>query len=114
MLQFNQSRLTQAEEAKMHADDRIITLKVKEGEKATTSSGLVDPRLFKGGNTLHALRSPENSMWFLKYDSGALPPPLKQHFTSLSKLMEFTRGYFSKRNIEIVEIKDNYAAEPSQ
>jgi hypothetical protein len=111
MLSFNQDRLTQVEQEKMHSDDRILVLKIKEGEKAVSSTGLIDHRLFKGGNTLHAMRDPNTSLWYLRYNDGVLPQPLKQQFTSIHKLLNHVKSYFSNRNIEITEIKDNYAAE---
>ena len=49
---------------------------------------------------------PPYGLWAFKYDSGGLPEPLKQKFTSFKALFDFAKVYFLKRNLEIVEIKD--------
>lgn len=91
---------------KERSTDRILVLKIIDGKKPTSSLGNVDTRLFKGENKLHAIMDPRTCLWYFKYDSGALPEPLKQKFTSFNKLLEFARAYFVKRNIEIAEVID--------
>ncbi len=90
----------------VRSSDRILVLSKKDPSKHTTSSiGLVDNRLFTGGNRLHAIQD-TNSLWYLKYDSGAIPPSLQQQFTSFTMLIRTLKLYFHKRNIEIKEIQD--------
>lgn len=90
---------------KMLSEDRILVLKVREGGPKS-STGIVDHRLFNGDNKLHAMFDKEYSMWYLKYDSGKIPPQLDQKWTSFPKLLETTTGYFNKRNIDIKEVID--------
>lgn len=112
-IEFNQDRLSKIHQAKMHMEDRILVVKPIDGEKPLSSRGLLDSRLFQGTNTVHAIRENETGLWKVKFQQGVVPPPLKQHFTSLGTLLTFTRNYFANRNLEIVEVKDNYAAEQS-
>lgn len=86
--------------------DRILVLKVKEGSKVLSSTGLVDKRLFTGENKLHAVRSDIDGLWYLKYEQGAVPAQLKVRFTSFSKLKKFASEYLATRNIEIAEVID--------
>ena len=101
-----ESKVAEIEKQKMRSTDRILVLQPMEGKKATTTTGLVDTRLFKGGNRLHAVRDKTTSLWYMKYDEGILPDPLKQKFTSFKSLADYARAYFEKRNIQIVEIQD--------
>lgn len=93
-------------QTKERKSDRVLVLKVKDGEKAKSSTGLIDPRIFNGENKLHAVQDPKNLLWSFRYDAGGLPPPLKQKFTNFTTLLNHAKIYFSKRNIEIVEILD--------
>lgn len=86
--------------------DRIIVLKAGEGEKALNTSGAPDPRLFTGENKLHAVVDIQTMMWSLRYDSGILPQPLKQQFTSYKELMKFVTEYYKRRNIVIDKVID--------
>lgn len=88
------------------SSDRVLVLKTIDGMKTLDSIGLVDKRLFNGDNKLHAVMDLQTCHWYLKYDMGGLPQHLKQRFTTFSKLLEYTRDYFKKRNIEIVEVQD--------
>jgi len=87
-------------------DDRILVLKVKEGQKPKDSTGLVDPRLFTGENKLHAIIEPQSGLWYFKQEFGGLPQPLKQKFTKFSSALEHARRYYESRNIDIVEVID--------
>lgn len=87
-----------------NSDIRRIKLIPQEG-KAKGNTGLVDKTLFTGENELYALIDPQTSFWYLKYKRGGLPDPLKQSFTSFNKLYDFVKGYFGKRNIDILEIE---------
>lgn len=87
--------------------DRILVLRPKEGEKAKSSTGLIDPRLFTGENKLHAIMDERSRMWYLKYEQGGLPPVLKGiRFTKFDFLLKYVSEYFKKRNIQIVEVID--------
>lgn len=89
---------------KISSTDRVLVLEVVEGEKALSSTGLVDTRLFTGENKLHAVLDPSSMLWHLKYDDGILPQPLKQQFTGFGAVLKFCEDYFSKRNIRIKEV----------
>lgn len=87
----------------MLSDDRVFEIEKIEGESPVAVTGLIDSRLFKGGNKLHAIKDQFN-MWRLKYESGGLPEPLKQTFTSFSRLMKHVIPYFEKRGLRIKEV----------
>lgn len=93
-------------ESKMRSPDRILVLKVVEGKKPLNTLGTQDPRLFNGENKLHAVMDTQSTLWRLKYDQGIVPPPLKGLFTSFKAILQHAQEYYSKRNIEIVEVKD--------
>lgn len=87
-------------------NDRIIVLTKRDTSKGiATDTGLIDNRLFTGSNKLHAVMQP-NGLWALKYESGILPQPLKQEFTSFTQVMKFLKPYFHKRNVDIKEVID--------
>jgi hypothetical protein len=90
---------------KMRNTDRILVLEVGEGG-ARSTSGSVDNRLFTGENKLHARLDPQNSQWYLQYESGLLSDALKGRWTSFSKLREHVEGYFARRNIKVKEVID--------
>lgn len=86
---------------------KTLVLKVIDGTKPLSSTGIVDKDLFSGENELYALMDEENLLWSFKYKRGILPPALKeQKFTSFKNLKTFADHYFKTRNIEIVEVKD--------
>lgn len=93
-------------ESKMRSTDRILVLSIIDGKDAKGSTGLVDTNLFTGSNKLHAKMDPQTSFWYLQYEKGIMPEPLKQRFTSFKVLFKFVEEYFRKRNIEIKEVKD--------
>lgn len=90
---------------KMRSDDRIFVLRPKEGGSKATI-GIVDHRLFKGENNLHAIRDPETALWYMRYDKGTLPPVLKGQFTNFKDLYKLAETYFKSRNVEIIEVQD--------
>lgn len=94
------------ENAKIRKSERILVLKPKEGAQVLSSTGLIDNRLFTGGNSLKAVMDPTNCFWELKYEKGGRPEELKRKFTSFPKLLDFARAYFGKRGLDIVEILD--------
>lgn len=92
------------ENNKLKSDDRVFTLSVIDEKLPLTYHGMVDKRLFTGENKLHAVKDPQYQLWYLKYEMGAVPEPLKQQFTSFKVLHKFCVEYFKKRNIEIKEV----------
>ena len=86
-------------ETKMNGNDRVISLRPMEGKTVRDVSGMTDPRSFTGENKLHALFDENTQLWYLKYDSGALPNPLKQRWTNFTILLKDVKMYFAKRNI---------------
>jgi hypothetical protein len=86
--------------------DRVFTLTPRPGEKTLTESGLVDNRLFKGENRLHAIMDSPTCHWFMKYEKGGLPEPLKGRYTSFPKLVEAATHYFNSRGVDVKEILD--------
>ena len=90
---------------KNNSPEREIVLRPMEGKKPLNGIGLVDPRLFKGSNKLHAIMA-EDGLWYCKYADGNVPEPLKMKFTTVNKLVNHVRTYFENRNIEIVEVKN--------
>jgi len=91
---------------KMKATDRVLVLKVIDKEKPRTVFGNVDPKLFTGENKLHAIKDEEYNHWSFKYDSGGVPEPLKQKFTSFKALLKHAEIYYRTRNLKIVEVID--------
>lgn len=89
---------------KMLSDDRVLILKVIDGKKAVSSTGMIDTRLFTGENRLHAVIDERTGMWNMRYETGGLPGPLQQKFTTFEQLLEFAKQYFKTRNVEIVEV----------
>ena len=87
-------------------NERTIVLKVKEGKTAVSSTGLLDGRLFTNENNLKAVMDTSTCLWSFKYDSGIVPAPMKGKWTSFSKMMEWAKGYFDRRNVEIVNVLD--------
>lgn len=93
-------------ESKERKTDRILVLKIKDGEKPKSSTGLIDPRLFKGDNRLHAKLNLRSRLWSLHYDKGSVPPALAMQFTTFDTLMRTAKQYFENRNIEIEKVLD--------
>lgn len=88
-----------------YADVRTVTFKIMDDKKPLSSTGLADPRLYKGGNKLYAQRG-EDFLWYVRYDKGALPPALQQKWTHFPRMVEDLNGYFNSRNIAIEQIED--------
>lgn len=91
---------------KEQSTDRVFKLTQRPGTKTLTDTGLVDQRLFKGDNRLHAVMEPASCHWFMRYDKGGLPEPLKGRYTSYPKLVEAAATYFSARGVDIKETFD--------
>lgn len=86
--------------------ERTLVLKVKDGVTPKSDTGLLDKRMFQSKDNLIAYMEEDSNLWCLRYKAGILPEPLKQKFTSFSKLMAFAQYYFDRRGAEIVEVKD--------
>lgn len=87
-------------------NDRVFSLTQRPGVKTTDANGLVDPRLFKGENKLHAVMDSGSCHWFMKYEQGGLPEPLRGRYTSFVKLTEAATNYFNSRGVDVTEIAD--------
>jgi hypothetical protein len=92
------------ENTKQRKTDRVLVLRPMEGKDPKDSSGKIDKRLFSGENNLHIVMNPATLLWGFKYDSGGLQETLKQSFTSYDKAFEHAKGYFERRNVQIVEV----------
>jgi hypothetical protein len=91
---------------KMRAKDRILKLGVIDDKAPKNVLGLTDSRLFTGDNILYAKMEPDTCLWYMQYEQGALPQPLKAKFTSFPALKKFAANYYRTRNIEITEVID--------
>lgn len=96
-------------ESKPLSPDRTLKLEIIDGKKAVSSTGVVDPSLFKDGedaNTLNAVMDPETCLWSFKYKRGAIPPGLRGNFTGFSAAKKYADSYFFHRNIKVTEVKE--------
>lgn len=96
----------QVEGAKMRSYDRIILLKPMEGKEVISTTGAVDPRLFKGGNKLHAIYDVTSGLWGLKVENGSIAGGLQGQFSEFEMLLNHITSYFNRRNIDIVGVQD--------
>lgn len=87
------------------SEDRIITIELIDDQAPSSSTGIVDKRLFKGGNRLHAQRD-ENFLWLLRYDQGSVPPALAGRWTHFPRLLDDITLYFKNRNLSVKRIED--------
>ena len=83
---------------------RQIVISPIEGETVTTSKGLVDPRLWKGGNEVYAEMDPTNCMWRLRYKFGAVPPQISGTYSNFKKAFETAVQYYKTRGLQ-AEVK---------
>jgi hypothetical protein len=67
-------------------NDRVLLLSGKDGIKA---------------NKLHA--KTEGALWYVHFEDGRLPEPLKQRWTKYSTLLKAVKEYYALKNIEITE-----------
>lgn len=88
------------------SDDRSFTFKPVEGLRQTSSTGMIDKKIFTGENKLIAHKEEDTGLWVLKYENGIVPGSFKQRFTSFNMAYKFAKTYFYKRGYDIVEIKD--------
>lgn len=106
---FEDQRTHPEVERKMHSEKRILVVRAKEGKDPINGQGIIDKRLFNGEPNLSAVRGPFDNLWRLKFEKGSLPVPLRQSFTNIKQLMDYTTGYFNRRNCEIVEVLDDHS-----
>lgn len=83
--------------------DRILVLE-KVDPKGKTD--MIDPAVFEGKNSLHAVMDPSTCMWTMKYEHGSIPAPLRQKFTNFATLKIAAAKYFSEKNIKIAKVLD--------
>lgn len=95
-----------AQKNKEKSSDRILVLKLQKDSVPLSSLGLMDKRLWTGGNRVHAVMNQTDCLWKIKYDAGSPPQPLRQRFVSFDSLMRTVKDYFNKRNLDIVEVID--------
>lgn len=86
--------------------DRILVLAPMDGLEPTNGAGMIDKRLFKGGNALHAIMDEEYGHWHVQFESGIVPEALQMKWTSFPKLHAYVNQYYNKRNIEIKDVID--------
>lgn len=83
--------------------DRILIL---EKEDPKMSAGILDPAVFEGKNNLHLRQDLVTGLWEFKYERGAVPPPLRNPFTSAKFALIHAENYFKTKKIKIVEVQD--------
>ena len=91
----------------LRAKDRILMLQPMEGKTPLSTSGQVDNRIFTGEQNLKLKMDPETCLWSFQYtNNGLLPGGLEGQFTSFKAGLKHAEGYFKKRNVKIIEVKD--------
>jgi hypothetical protein len=91
---------------KLKKDDRILIVKLIDGELPLSSIGKVDKRLFQGGNHLHAFYSSHTGLWKLRYEKGDLPFKLQDAWPTFDTLYAATDKYLRTRNLYIEQVLD--------
>jgi len=89
----------------VQTNNRVLVLKQREDQNALDTKGMIDNRLFKGENQLHAIMDTQTLLWVLKYEKGGLPETLKQSWTSFRRLFDYAEKYFNSRGVDISEVK---------
>lgn len=90
----------------IRSKDRILSLGVIDGEKAKSSTGMTDSRLFTGEQQLHLKMDPETCLWYFQQSAGILPGGLEGKFTGFKAGIKHAEEYYRKRNIRITRIDD--------
>lgn len=85
---------------------RCLVLKPKAKPGRVPDFGLLDTRVFEGGNNIYAYKDPVTKMWSLRYANGIIPPGLQGRYTSFDELLNSASVYFNKKNIEIIDVVD--------
>lgn len=83
-------------------NDRILVLEKELSSKDT----MMDPAVFTGGNNLHCVMLPGTSLWCFRYEHGAIPPALRNRFTTFSEAKTHAEAYFKSKKIKIVSVVD--------
>lgn len=91
---------------KNKSNDRVLILKKKPDKEAIDTFGHKTKQLFQVDTRLHGILDEQTCLWYFKYDNASLPEPLKPRFTTFTKLYNYAKEYFDKRNIDIVEVQD--------
>lgn len=68
-------------------------------------SGLLDPGLFDGKNSLNCIADSMTGMWSFKYEHGITPPALREKFTSFKIAKAYAEEYFKTKKIKIVDVR---------
>lgn len=84
--------------------DRVIVLKPIPGKQVKNSLGMSESRA--AVDSLRAVMDSQTCLWEFRYKGAVLPEPLRQKFTSFRELRTYAEGYFGRRNLEIVEVRD--------
>lgn len=95
-----------AKKDKVKKDDRILVIKVIDGEKPLSSIGTMDKRIFQGGNRMHAKYNPMTGFWRVSYEVGHVPANLDQSWMTFDGLMYDVGNYLRSRNLEIEQVLD--------
>ena len=103
---YNIKERVQSELTKMRSYDRVILLKPMEGKDVISSTGKIDPRLFSGGNKLHAIYDVSSGLWGLKVENGSIAGGLQGQFSEFEMLLNHVTSYFNRRNIEVTGVQD--------
>ena len=93
-------------ETNVKSTRRFLILEKIPGQDTKSTSSLIDKRLFEGENKLIAQQDDQFALWSVHYSDGVLPEPLKQQFTSFTKLYDFCSKYFTTRGIRIANVID--------
>jgi hypothetical protein len=95
-------------------DVKTFTIRPKEEGNAKSVTGLVDNRLFKGGNKLNAIQDAGTCLWSLKYEIGGLPEGLKDlQFTRIKAVEDHVKRYFDKRGL-VATLEEKHGTSSSQ
>jgi hypothetical protein len=97
-------QLQPLEPGSIYRTERVLVLKPIDGKKPLSSTGMTDPGLFTGKNSLSAVMDTQTCLWTFKYAQGTKPPVFNRQFTTFGRLLDFARYYYSKRNIKIEEV----------
>jgi hypothetical protein len=91
----------------IRSQDRVITLAPMPNKNALSSTGLVDNRLFTGGQSLRLKMDPQTCLWYFQYtNNGILPEGLSGKFTGFKAGLKHAEDYFRRRNIQITRVED--------
>lgn len=67
-------------------------------------TGTFDPRVFKGGNFLSAIKDAQTGLWKFKMEHGLPPAPLRDRFSDFNALKRHAESYFTTKSIKIVDV----------